>query len=103
MPGTPLLASALESTRRLQVEFHPDKSGQIRYKLSEGKMASAPPKVLISYSHDSSEHEERVLTFTDRLRGDGIDCIIDQYVLVPEEGWLLWMERQIEDSDFVLM
>ena len=78
MPGTPLLASALESTRRLQVEFHPDKSGQIRYKLSEGKMASAPPKVLISYSHDSSEHEERVLTFTDRLRGDGIDCIIDQ-------------------------
>jgi hypothetical protein len=30
-------------------------------------MASEPPKVLISYSHDSPEHEERVLTFTDRL------------------------------------
>jgi hypothetical protein len=66
-------------------------------------MASEPPKVLISYSHDSPEHEERVLTFTDRLRGDGIDCMIDQYVLVPEGGWPLWMERQIEDSDFVLM
>ena len=66
-------------------------------------MASGPPKVLISYSHDSPEHEDRVLTFTDRLRGDGIDCMIDQYVLVPEEGWPLWMERQIEDSDFVLM
>jgi hypothetical protein len=29
--------------------------------------------------------------------------MIDQYVLVPEGGWPLWMERQIEDSDFVLM
>ena len=58
-------------------------------------MASDPPKVLISYSHDSPEHEKRVLTFTDRLRGDGIDCTIDQYVVVPEEGWPLWMENQL--------
>jgi TIR domain len=66
-------------------------------------MPSQPPRVLISYSHDSPEHEQRVLTLANRLRGDGIDCTIDQYVLVPEEGWPLWMERQIEDSDFVLM
>jgi len=66
-------------------------------------MASEPPKVLISYSHDSPEHERRVLELADRLRGDGIDCTIDQYVVAPEEGWLLWMERQIRDSDFVLM
>src|SRR5271166_874106 len=66
-------------------------------------MASKPPKVLISYSHDSLEHEQRVLMLADRLRGDGIDCMIDQYVLVPEEGWPLWMERQIRDSNFVLM
>jgi TIR domain/NB-ARC domain len=66
-------------------------------------MASEPPKTLISYSHDSPEHEQRVLTLADRLRGDGIDCMIDQYALVPEEGWPLWMERQIRDSDFVVM
>jgi NB-ARC domain/TIR domain/APAF-1 helical domain len=66
-------------------------------------MASAPLKVLISYSHDSPEHEQRVLELANRFRAYGIDCIIDQYILVPEEGWPLWMERQIEDSDFVLM
>jgi TIR domain len=66
-------------------------------------MPSEPPKVLISYSHDSPEHERRVLELTDRLRADGIDCMIDQYVLVPEKGWTLWMEKQIENSNFVLM
>jgi WD40 repeat protein len=66
-------------------------------------MASDSPKVLISYSHDSPEHEQRVLTLADRLRAEGIDCTIDQYVLVPEEGWALWMERQIRDSNFVVM
>jgi hypothetical protein len=66
-------------------------------------MASEPPKVLISFSHDSREHEQRVLELANRLRGDGIDCTIDLYVVVPEEGWPLWMERQIRDSNFVLM
>lgn len=66
-------------------------------------MPADPPKVLISYSHDSPEHEQRVVTLADRLRGDGIDCIVDQYVPVQEEEWPLWMERQIERSDYVLM
>ena len=66
-------------------------------------MASDAPKVLISYSHDSPEHAERVLKLSNRLREDGIDCTIDQYVVVPEEGWPLWMERQIEASEFVLI
>jgi hypothetical protein len=66
-------------------------------------MESDPPKVLLSYSHDSPEHQKRVLTLANRLRADGIDCVIDQYVDVPAAGWTLWMERQIEASDFVLM
>jgi SEFIR domain len=49
-------------------------------------MASDPPKVLISYSHDSPEHKDRVLVLSNRLRGEGIDCTIDQYLLVPPEG-----------------
>ena len=49
-------------------------------------MASEPPKVLISYSHDSPEHEQRVLELANRLRSDGVDCTIDQYVVVPEQG-----------------
>jgi hypothetical protein len=66
-------------------------------------MASEHPKVFISYSHDSPEHAQRVLELANQLRADGIDCMIDQYVLVPEEGWTLWMERQIRNSNFILM
>jgi hypothetical protein len=66
-------------------------------------MAAAPPKVLISYSHDSAEHAQHVLELANRLREDGIDCTIDQYVVVPAEGWPRWMDKQIRDSDFVLM
>ena len=62
-----------------------------------------PPKVLISYSHDSPEHMARVLDLADRLREDGVDADIDQYVLAPEKGWATWMEQQIRDADFILV
>jgi len=63
-----------------------------------------PPKVLISYSHDSAQHKDLVLKFSNQLCEDGIDCTIDQYLNgSPPEGWVLWMEKQIEESDFVLM
>ena len=66
-------------------------------------MASDPPKVLISYSHDSPEHAQHDLELANRLRADGIDCTIDQYVVAPAEGWPRWMDKQIQDSDFVVM
>ena len=66
-------------------------------------MTGNPPKVFISYSHDTIQHQERVLGLADRLRGDGIDAEIDQYNASPPEGWPLWCERQIETADFVLM
>jgi hypothetical protein len=50
---------------------------------SDRLMASAPPKVFISYSHDTAEHQERVLDLADRLRADGIDAEIDQYNAAP--------------------
>ena len=62
-----------------------------------------PPTVLISYSHDSPEHADRVLALSDRLRADGIDCILDQYQDSPPEGFPRWMDRQIQDADYVLM
>ena len=61
------------------------------------------PKVFISYSHDSREHMDQVLTISDRLRADGIDCHIDQYEESPPEGWPRWMVNQIEDADLVLV
>jgi hypothetical protein len=64
---------------------------------------STPPKVFISYSHDSREHEDRVLGIANRLRTDGIDASIDQYEPVPPNGFRSWSSSEIARADFVLM
>jgi nucleoside phosphorylase len=71
--------------------------------LSKIIIKSAPPKVFISYSHDSQEHIKQVLELSDRLRGDGIDADIDQYNLSPSKGWPRWMLDRVEWADFVLI
>src|SRR2546423_12249605 len=60
-------------------------------------------KVFISYSHDSHEHESRVLALANRLRNDGIDALLDQYESFPSRGWIDWMRRQIRDTHFILV
>jgi hypothetical protein len=61
------------------------------------------PTVFISYSHDSDEHSARVLALADRLIGDGIACRLDRYEPSPPEGWPVWMDRQVDEADFVLV
>jgi SEFIR domain/ATPase domain predominantly from Archaea len=65
--------------------------------------AQTAPKVFISYSHESPEHKQTVLGLADLLRNEGVDCNIDQYEEFPTKGWLHWMEKQINKSDFVLV
>lgn len=60
-------------------------------------------KVFISYSHDSSEHKERVLQLSNHLRSEGVDCNIDQYETSPSQGWSRWMINQMEEADYVLV
>ena len=61
-------------------------------------------RVFISYSHDSNAHRQQVLNLAQRLRSDGLDCRIDQFVNgSPPEGWPLWIQRQVRDSDFVFV
>lgn len=57
----------------------------------------------ISYSHDSVDHVNQVLALSNRLRSDGIDCVLDQYEVAPPEGWPRWMDSEIRKSEFVLM
>jgi phospholipase C len=61
------------------------------------------PKVFISYSHDSQEHQDRVLRLADQLRQDGIDALVDQYEPAPPDGWPIWMDLEIQKADFVLL
>lgn len=60
-------------------------------------------RVFISYSHDSGDHEQRVLALADQLRSDGLDVRLDQYVAHPAEGWPQWTQRQVVECDFVLL
>ena len=58
--------------------------------------------VFISYSHDSPEHSAWVAQLANRLRKDGIDARIDQFVGDPDEGWPRWMHRGLVGSDYIL-
>ncbi len=60
-------------------------------------------EVFISYSWDSEEHVRAVLDLSNRLRSEGVDCVLDQYEESPPEGWPRWMDRKIRDAKFVLM
>ena len=68
-------------------------------------MKSMSVSVFIRYSHDSESHRERVLSLSDRLITEGIDCEIDRYVEgeSPERGWPVWMEEKLRTSDYVLV
>jgi hypothetical protein len=71
---------------------------------SRVKMPSQPPRVFISYSHDSPEHARRVLGLAERLRKDGVDTQLDQCVAgTPTKGWPRWMLDQLDWAEFVLM
>jgi SEFIR domain-containing protein/NB-ARC domain-containing protein len=60
--------------------------------------------VFISYSHDSLEHSERVLALSERLRDDGIETRLDQYVKgAPIEGWPRWMLNRLDEADSVIV
>lgn len=61
------------------------------------------PKVFLSYSHDSIEHKKWVLNLATRLRNNGIDAILDQFELKPGDDLPHFMERNLANSDKILM
>jgi hypothetical protein len=60
-------------------------------------------RIFISYSRESANHTSRVRALADRLRTDGIESWIDQYVQDPNEGWIRWMRSQVKEADRVLL
>jgi len=66
--------------------------------------APLPPRVFISYSHDSLEHMERVKDFANKLRTHGIDSVVDRYFEdTLKIRWSAWMEQEIDAANFVLV
>lgn len=66
-------------------------------------MTQTPPRVFVSYSHDSAEHKEWVLNFSTTLRMRGVDVILDQWDLRPGGDLPHFMETHLDSSDFILM
>ena len=60
--------------------------------------------LFLSYSHDSPSHRKRVLGLAERLRSDGFESHLDQYVEgTPQEGWPRWMLNELDTAEFVLV
>jgi len=62
-------------------------------------------KVFISYSHDTAEHQQRVLDFSNSLRATGVDAELDRYHTRPKLGWPRWCAEQLRQdiSRFVIV
>lgn len=66
-------------------------------------MRVAPPRVFISYSHDSAEHKRWVLDFATTLRNRGIDAVLDQWDLKPGDDLPQFMEQNLVAADYAIM
>jgi hypothetical protein len=61
------------------------------------------PFVFISYSWDSDEHREWVLTLATRLRQEGVDVVLDEWNLGLGENRFHFMERSVVSAEFILL
>ena len=64
---------------------------------------AAAPRVFVSYSHDSPAHKQWVASLATRLRGDGIDAVLDQWDLNLGDDVTQFMEAGVSGSDRVLV
>lgn len=65
--------------------------------------SSSPPKVFVSYSHDSEQHKNWVRLLAERLRSDGIDIVLDQWEIGPGDDVTSFMERALSSCHRALI
>ena len=62
-----------------------------------------PPKIFVSYSHDSKEHKAWVARLSTDLRSNGVDVVLDQWDLALGQDVSAFMQRSVASSDRVIM
>lgn len=65
-------------------------------------MSTQPPKVFVSYSHDSEPHKDWVLTLATRLVNNGVDVVLDQWDLNLGSDLPRFIELGLSEADRVL-
>ncbi len=66
-------------------------------------MTTPPPKLFISYSHDSEPHKDWVLTLSTRLMANGVDVKLDQWDLTLGADLPHFMEHGLSEERRVLV
>src|SRR5262245_50182871 len=61
----------------------------------DGSMTEVNPRVFISYAWSSEAHRTRVREWAERLRGDGIDVVLDVWDLKEGDDTTVLMERAV--------
>src|ERR1051325_4296053 len=56
------------------------------------------PKVFVSYSRTSPDHENRVRAWSERLASDGIEVLLDQWSLEVGQDKYAFMEKMVVDE-----
>ncbi|MBN2287566.1 MAG: TIR domain-containing protein [Tissierellales bacterium] len=64
-----------------------------------GKMSQKNPKLFISYSWSSPEHEEWVLLLATELRESGVDVVLDKWDLKEGHDSFAFMEKMVTDPE----
>jgi len=65
-------------------------------------MISSPPKIFVSYSHDSELHKDWVLALTTRLVANGVNVLLDQWDLTLGSDLPRFIESGLTAADRVL-
>jgi len=63
------------------------------------KGSTTQPRVFISYSWSSPQHEKWVSDFADRLSGDGIFVVLDKWDLKEGQDKHVFMEKMVNDPN----
>jgi len=68
-------------------------------------MDEKAPQVFISYAHENDDFRQGIRELAEYLRGQGIRVITDHPYQnrAPQNGWRVWMQHCVEDSDLVLV
>jgi SEFIR domain-containing protein len=66
-------------------------------------MTIDPPKVFVSYAHESEEHKALVLAFATFLRNVGVEAVLDRWAEDARRDWSAWAIREMTGADFVLV
>lgn len=66
-------------------------------------MSVVPPRVFVSYSHDSAHHKEWGLDLASTLRKRGVDVVLDQWDLKPGNDLPHFMETELVKADYIVV